>query len=76
MNPIRRVEFRVGKIVKVWEHETLEKLWCEEIDLGEEKVRTIASGLRHAYTKEEMLNRMVVVCANLKPRTMQGKQVH
>ena len=59
--------------MKVWEHETLEKIWCEEIDLGEEKVRTIASGLRHAYTADQMLNRKVVVCANLKPRNIKGR---
>lgn len=69
---IARVDLRVGKIVKVWPHPEADKLWCEEIDLGEEKPRTIASGLRDHYKQEEMLGRNVCVVCNLKPRTMKG----
>ena len=50
----------------------LARLWCEEIDLGEEKVRSVASGLREHYTQEAMTGRLVVVVCNLKPRTMKG----
>jgi tRNA-binding EMAP/Myf-like protein len=30
-----KVEIRVGLITKVWNHPTAERLFCEEIDLGE-----------------------------------------
>ncbi|EJK45847.1 hypothetical protein THAOC_35519 [Thalassiosira oceanica] len=33
---VSALDIRVGKIVKAWEHESSEKLWCEEVDLGEE----------------------------------------
>ena len=39
----------VGRIVKAWPHPESEKLWCEEIDVGEEAPRQIASGLRQFY---------------------------
>jgi len=39
-----RCKFVVGQIVKAWKHETANKLFCEEINLGTE-VRKIASGL-------------------------------
>ena len=29
-----KLDLRVGVIVKVWEHPTASKLWCEEIDVG------------------------------------------
>ena len=29
-----KIELRVGKIVKVWNHETADRLFCEEIDIG------------------------------------------
>ena len=71
--PIARVELRVGKIIKVWEHPAADKLWAEEVDLGETcGVRTICSGLRDHYTADEILGRKVVVVANLKPRAMKG----
>ena len=42
-----KVDIRVGKIVKVWNHASADKLFCEEIDVGEETgSREIASGLR------------------------------
>lgn len=66
-------DLRVGHITKVWEHPTAERLFCEEIDLGEATgPRKIASGLRGKYTLEQMQGRRVVVVCNLKPRTMQG----
>merc|ERR1712070_4178 len=43
---VSRLNIKVGKIVKVWHHPDAEKLYCEEIDLGESAPRTIASGLR------------------------------
>lgn len=39
----------VGRIVKAWQHPDSEKLWCEEIDVGEAAPRQIASGLRQFY---------------------------
>jgi len=58
---VARVDLRVGKIISAWPHPEADKLWCEEIDVGEEKPRTIASGLREHYTQECMTGRLVVV---------------
>jgi methionine--tRNA ligase beta chain len=69
---ITKLQFLVGEIKKVWEHPSAEKLWCEEIDVGEEAPRQIASGLRDHYTQEQMSGRKVIVVANLKARKLQG----
>jgi len=68
---ISRLDIRVGEIKKVWEHPEADKLYCEEIDLGEGQNRTIASGLRDHVKKDDMLSKCVVL-ANLKPRNMKG----
>ncbi len=53
-----------GKMIKVWNHESADKLYCEEIDLGTEK-RHIASGLRPFYTLQEMdTSHGMVLCAS------------
>lgn len=57
---------------QVWHHENADKLFCEEIDIGEGAPRSVASGLREAYTLEQMQDRLVVVVCNLMPRKMQG----
>ena len=42
-----------------------------EVDLGFEK-RTIVSGIAQHFTPEELLNKQVIVVANLAPRKMRG----
>ena len=73
---ISALDIRVGKIIKAWEHESAEKLYCEEIDVGEDKPRQIASGLRPFYKLEEMQNRTVLVLCNLKPMNLVGFPSH
>jgi methionyl-tRNA synthetase len=69
-----KLEIRVGKIVKVWNHEKADKLYCEQIDLGElgGGVREIASGLRPYYSLEEMQDKLVLVVCNLKAQKLVG----
>merc|ERR1740121_1922438 len=73
VDDITRLNFRIGRIQKVWPHPNADKLYFEEIDLGETTgPRTIASGLRDHLKPEDMDGKLVVVLANLKPRKMQG----
>lgn len=72
MPDLMKIDLRVGRITKVWHHETAEKLFCEEIDVGEAVARPVASGLRGHYTLEDMQDRLVVVVCNLKEAKMQG----
>jgi aminoacyl tRNA synthase complex-interacting multifunctional protein 1 len=69
---INSIELRVGIIRKVSRHETADKLYCEEIDIGEEAPRAIASGLVPYYTLEGMQDRKLIVVCNLKPRNLVG----
>lgn len=73
---ISALDIRVGKILKAWEHESAEKLYCEEVDVGEDKPRQIASGLRPFYKLDEMQNRTVLVLCNLKARSLVGFPSH
>ena len=66
----------MGIIRKVWRHETAEKLYCEEIDVGEDSPRLIASGLVPFYSLEQMENRRLIAVCNLKPRNLVGFKSH
>jgi glutamyl-tRNA synthetase len=74
--PITALDIRVGEIVNVWEHPEADKLYCEEINVGEDQPRSIASGLRPYLSKEEMLGRRVLVLCNLKERKLVGFPSH
>lgn len=74
---ISKLDIRVGTIQTAWEHEEAEKLFCEEIDIGEEGgPRRIASGLRAYYTVDELPGRRVLVVSNLKARKLAGFESH
>ena len=74
---VSKLDIRVGLIEKCWEHEEADKLYCEEINLGEEGgPRQIASGLKAHYSVEEMVGKKVLVLANLKSRKLVGFPSH
>jgi len=74
--PITALDIRVGRVTRVWEHEEADKLFCEEVDVGEDEPRTIASGLRPYMSKEDIEGRLVLVLCNLKTRKMVGFPSH
>lgn len=61
-----RLDIRVGKIVSVARHPEADKLYVEQIDVGEAKPRQIVSGLVDYVPESEMLNALVYVICNLK----------
>ncbi|XP_031550223.1 tyrosine--tRNA ligase, cytoplasmic-like [Actinia tenebrosa] len=67
-----RLDLRIGKIVSAKKHPDADTLYLEEIDVGEEKPRTVVSGLVAYLTQEELQDRMVVMLCNLKPVNMRG----
>ena len=75
---ISKLDIRVGLITKAWDHPDADKLYCEEIDIGEDSgPRSISSGLRYHYdTADDLLNKRVLVLANLKSRKLVGFPSH
>ena len=69
---IARLQLVVGKIVEIKAHPDADSLFIEKIDIGEAEPRQIISGLRKFYTEEQMLGRLLVVVANLKPSKLKG----
>ncbi|KAI9352781.1 hypothetical protein BDR26DRAFT_914268 [Obelidium mucronatum] len=67
-----RLDLRVGLVTSVKKHPDAESLYVEEIEVGEEKPRTVVSGLVKYMKEEDLLNRKVVLLCNLKPAKMRG----
>lgn len=74
--PITALDIRVGEIKRVWEHEEADKLFCEEIDVGEDEPRQIASGLKPYMKAEDLEGKKVLVLCNLKARKLVGFPSH
>ena len=60
------IDVRVGKVIKAYKHEEADKLYVEEVDVGEAEPRTICSGLVGLVEESELLGATVCVMANLK----------
>ncbi|KEG08567.1 tyrosyl or methionyl-tRNA synthetase [Trypanosoma grayi] len=69
-----RCQFVIGKVLDVRAHPESQKLYIEEIDLGEAAGgrRTILSGLQEYVKPDDFVNRLVLVIANLEPRKIGG----
>jgi methionyl-tRNA synthetase len=64
-----RIDLRVARVLAAEYVEGADKLLKLTVDLGTEQ-RTVFAGIRSAYTPDQLVNRHVVVVANLKPRKM------
>jgi methionyl-tRNA synthetase len=68
----KKVVLMVGEIKEVHEIEKSDKLYRLLVDFGEEKLRTICSGIKNFYKKEDLLGIKAVFVENLEPRKMLG----
>ncbi len=65
----QKVDMRIARIEAAQLVEGADKLLQLTLDLGGEK-RNVFSGIRHAYKPEDLVGRLTVMVANLKPRKM------
>ncbi|MFT7615800.1 MAG: methionyl-tRNA synthetase [Candidatus Woesearchaeota archaeon] len=64
---------KVAKIESVVQHPNADKLYVIHVDVGDHK-RQILSGLRDYYKPEDLVNKQVVIVANLKPAKIRGER--
>ena len=66
-----KLDLRVAKIIQIEKIPGKSKIVKGVIDLGEEKRDVIIGGAEY-YQPEELVNRKVIVIANLEPRKIAG----
>ncbi|PSU92650.1 methionine--tRNA ligase [Photobacterium kishitanii] len=64
-----KIDMRIAKIVACEAVPKADKLLKFQLDIGGE-MRQVFSGIKSAYTPEELVGKMTVMVANLKPRKM------
>ncbi len=67
-----KVDLRVGLVLQAERVKGSDKLMHMKVDIGEAQPRTIVAGIAEAYGPEQLLNRKVVIVANLQPRKLKG----
>ncbi|KAH0795015.1 TRNA binding domain containing protein [Histomonas meleagridis] len=67
------IDCRVGEIVEVKNIEGSQKLYCLEVEVGEESPRHIVCTARKFYTHEELQGKYVCVFLNAEPTEILGE---
>ena len=65
-----KVDLRVARIVSAEHVEEARKLLKLQLSLGGTETRQVFAGIKAAYKPEDLVGRLVVMVANLKPRKM------
>ena len=66
------LEIRIAKVISAEPIKGKTRILKGRIDIGDGDERDVIIGGAQYYTPEEMIGRMVVVVANLEPRTVAG----
>jgi len=73
IDDVSKLDIRIGKITDARVMEGADKLLVLSVDLGEDRERTIVSGIRAHYPDPSVLiGREVPIVVNLKPRALKG----
>ncbi len=67
----KKMDLRVGEILKAERVEGTDKLLKMEVDIGTEK-RTMVAGVADVYSPEELEGKKFIVIVNLKPAVIRG----
>ena len=66
-----KLQFQVGEIIACEPVKKSKKLLCSQVKIGSQ-VKQIVSGIKSAYSAEEMVGKKVMVLVNLKPAKLAG----
>lgn len=70
-----KIELKVAKIKEAIRVEKSEKLIKLQLEVGDEK-RQIVAGIGKAYTPKELVNKEIIIVANLAPKALMGIESH
>lgn len=72
----KKLEMKVGQIKNVDDIEGADRLYKLTVDIGDPDPRTIVAGIKLFYSKEELLEKKIVILANLEPKELKGTISH
>ncbi|MEM4181632.1 MAG: hypothetical protein QXX68_00560 [Candidatus Pacearchaeota archaeon] len=67
-----KINLVVAEIKKVEDIPGADKLYKLTLDVGNYGERIICAGIKHHYSKEELINKKIIYFENLMPRKLKG----
>jgi methionyl-tRNA synthetase len=72
IDDVMKVQLRTAVVKSAEKHPDADKLIVLQLDDGSGEPRTICAGIAAFYAPEDLVNKTIVVVANLKPRKLRG----
>lgn len=69
-----KVDLRIARVVQAEPHPNADRLLKLAVDDGSGEPRQICAGIRAQYRPEDLVGRLIVIVANLAPRTIRGEE--
>jgi methionyl-tRNA synthetase len=72
MEDFKKIELVVARIKEAKEHPNADRLYVLQVDTGRD-VRQIVAGIRKAYSAQDLINRQIILIANMEPAVIRGE---
>ncbi|PNR93600.1 methionyl-tRNA synthetase [Petrotoga sp. HWH.PT.55.6.1] len=69
----KKIDLRVAKVVKAENIEKSNKLLRLHLDLGQMGERQVIAGIKSFYSPEDLVDKKIIIIANLKPAKLMGE---
>lgn len=69
-----KLDLRVAKVVSAENHPNADRLFVLKLDDGSGEPRQICAGIRGYYEADQLVGKLIVICANLAPRKIRGEE--
>lgn len=67
----KKLEIKVGKVIKVEDHPNAEKLYLLTLDIGDKTIQLVA-GIKPFYGAADLEGKLIPVVVNLEPKNIRG----
>ncbi len=71
IDDFKKIELKTAKVLEAERVEGSDKLIKMKITLGNEE-RQLVAGIGKAYAPEDLINKIIIIVANLEPRALMG----
>ncbi len=72
INEFAKVRLVAGRVIRCEDVKKSKRLLLLEVDIGENRPRQIVSGIKEFYRPDELVGKMIILVANLKPAKIMG----
>ncbi len=70
---VMKLELIVARIIEANDHPDADRLYVLKVDTGSE-VRQLVAGIKASYSKEDLIDKQVVMVTNLQPAVIRGQE--